>query len=405
MAGQDRQDFLKHRRMRQVTVHTGSAWLLALALGLAVYGMGCSPASSGESMSGTVAAEVVGLPAGLGVETVVVGLEVPWDLAFTPDGRILITERPGRIRLVAGGELQDEPYATLEVVHRSGAGLMGIALHPNFASNGYLYVCYTYRDGRVMYNRIARLTDQGNLATDHHVILDRIPGATRHDGCRIRFGPDGFLYATTGDATDPELSQDLESLAGKVLRLAEDGSVPPDNPFPGSPVYTWGHRNPQGLAWHDQTGDLFITEHGPDRDDEVNLLEPGQNYGWPEVTGAAGHADYVDAVLALTPTVAIAGAAFISGDAFPESWQGDLIFAALKSSHLQRVTLAGPDYRTVASRQVLFQDQFGRLRAVVMGPDGYLYFTTSNRDGRGRPRQGDDRLLRLGPLPRVGRGR
>ena len=370
--------------------------------------LACQPFASGTAggdANGTVAAEVVDLPQGLGVETVVEGLEIPWDLAFTPDGRILITERPGRIRVVKDGALQDAPYATIEVFHRSEAGLMGITLHPDFASSGYLYVCYTYREGRSTYNRIARLTDQGDGANDHHVILDRIPGATRHDGCRIRFGPDGYLYATTGDATDPGLSQDLDSLAGKVLRMAADGSVPPDNPFPGSLVYTWGHRNPQGLDWHPVTGDIFITEHGPSEDDEVNLLEPGKNYGWPEVTGAPGVPEYVDSTLALTPTVAIAGAAFVTGDKLPDAWQGNLVFAALKSSHLQRVALEPPDYRAVASRQTLFQDKFGRLRAVVMGPDGYLYFTTSNRDGRGRPRDGDDRLLRLGPLSDAPPGR
>ena len=378
--------------------------LTVIALVIVLFTVACQPFSSGTASSetgGAVAAEVVGLPAGLGVETVVEGLEIPWDLAFTPNGRILITERPGRIRVVRDGALQETPYAAIEVFHRSEAGLMGIALHPDFIANGYLYVCYTYREGRSTFNRIARLTDRGDQAADHHVILDRIPGATRHDGCRIRFGPDGYLYATTGDATDPGLSQDLDSLAGKVLRIGADGSVPPDNPFPGSLVYTWGHRNPQGLDWHPATGDLFITEHGPSEDDEVNVLEPGLNYGWPETTGAPGIPGYVDSTLALTPTVAIAGSAFVTGDGLPEAWQGNLVFAALKSSHLQRVELAPPDYRTVASRQTLFQGRFGRLRAVVMGPDGYLYFTTSNRDGRGSPRQGDDRLLRLGPLPSI----
>ncbi len=387
--------------MSRVSARVLFACLLVTALLL----VACQPFASGTAggeTNGAVAAEVVDLPAGLGVETVVEGLEIPWDLAFTPDGRILITERPGRVRLVKDGALQEAPYATIQVFHRSEAGLMGIALHPDFASNGYLYVCYTYREGRSTFNRIARLTDRGDLADDHHVILDRIPGATRHDGCRIRFGPDGYLYATTGDATDPGLSQDLDSLAGKVLRMGADGSVPPNNPFPDSLVYTWGHRNPQGLDWHPATGDPFITEHGPDRDDEVNLLELGENYGWPEVTGAAGHPEYVDSTLALTPTVAIAGAAFVTGKSFPEAWHGNLVFAALKSSHLQRVELAPPDYRAVASRQVLFQGRFGRLRAVVMGPDGYLYFTTSNRDGRGSPRQNDDRLLRLGPSPAPG---
>lgn len=382
----------------------GQTWQLPL-LATALLFLACQPFASDTAGGGTVAAEVVAIPGGLGVETVAEGLEIPWDLAFTPDGRILITERPGRIRLVKDGFLQGAPYATIDVFHRSEAGLMGIALNPDFASNGYLYVCYTYREGRSTFNRIARLTDQGDRGTDHHVVLDHIPGATRHDGCRIRFGPDGYLYATTGDATDPGLSQDLESLAGKVLRMTADGDAPPDNPFPGSLVYTWGHRNPQGLDWHPVTGDPFITEHGPNEDDEVNILLPGKNYGWPEVTGAAGDPEYVDSTLALTPTVAIAGAAFVTGDRLPGAWRGNLVFAALKSSHLQRVELEPPDYRAVASRQTLFQGQFGRLRAVVMGPDGRLYFTTSNRDGRGSPREGDDKLLRLGPLPVAPQGR
>ena len=376
--------------------------LVPCLLAAAPFLLACQPPASGAVVGdagGTVAAEVVDLPAGLAVETVVEGLEVPWDLAFTPDGRILITERPGRIRVVTNGILQPIPYATIEAFHSSEAGLMGITLHPNFAVNGHLYVCYTYREGRSTFNRIARLTDQGEQAVDHHVILDHIPGANRHDGCRIRFGPDGYLYATTGDATDPALAQDLDSLAGKVLRMTADGAVPLDNPFPASLVYTWGHRNPQGLDWHPVTGDLFITEHGPDRDDEVNVLEPGKNYGWPEITGASGAPGYVDSALSLTPTVAIAGAAFVTGNSFPKAWRGNLVFAALKSSHLQRVVLEPPDFRVLASRQTLFQGEFGRLRAVVMGPDGYLYFTTSNRDGRGSRRQGDDRLLRLGPLP------
>ncbi len=342
------------------------------------------------------------IPEGIRVETVAEGLEIPWDLAFPPDGRILITERPGRIRVVEEGALQAEPYATLNVAHVSEAGLMGIALHPDFARNGHLFVCYTYRDdaGRWL-NRIARLTEREGRGADHRTILDAIPGASRHDGCRIRFGPDGYLYATTGDATAPELAQDLDSLAGKVLRLTAEGAAPAENPFPNSPVYTYGHRNPQGLAWHPETGDLFSAEHGPDRDDEVNRLEPGGNYGWPRVTGVAGNPRFLDPLLSLTPTVAIAGAAFYSEGRLAHSWEGNLLFTALKGSHLQRVALEPPEFRSVRFREVLFRNEFGRLRAVAMAPDGYVYLTTSNRDGRGRPRPGDDRLLRLTPLPPV----
>jgi glucose/arabinose dehydrogenase len=335
------------------------------------------------------------------VETVAEDLEVPWALGFAPDGRIFITERPGRIRVVQGGVLQKEPFAVLQqVVSNSESGLMGVALHPNFADNHHVFVCYTYQNASgKLRNRVARLTDTDGQGLDHQIIVDDIPGSRNHDGCRIGFGPDGKLYVTMGDAQDSALAQDLDSLAGKVLRLEADGSVPPDNPFPGSYVYTYGHRNPQGMAWHPKTGDLFITEHGPDRNDEVNLLVPGSNYGWPEVTGKARSDKFVPSIMSFTPTIAIAGASFYSGDKLHPAWEGDLIFAALKASQLQRVTLAPPDFRTVASSQVWFNGEFGRLRAVAVSPDGHLYFTTSNRDGRGNPRAGDDRLMRLVPVP------
>ena len=358
---------------------------------------------SGSSPENTlITLDISEIPDFVGVETIAEGLEIPWDLAFTPDGRILITERPGRVRVFADGELQAEPYANIDVAHVSEAGLMGIALHPGFSNNGHLFICYTYRDASGgLFNRIARLTDRDNRGIDHQTILDGIPGASRHDGCRIRFGPDGYLYATTGDATEPALAQDLDSLAGKVLRVAADGSVPPDNPLPDSYIYTYGHRNPQGLDWNPLTGELFITEHGPSQDDEVNLLEPGKNYGWPMVTGTSGSAEYVDPMLALTPTIAIAGAAFYSEGMLPSSWNGSLFFTALKGSHLQRVTLEPPEYREVLTREILYKGELGRLRAVSMSPDGHLYLTTSNRDGRGSPRSEDDRLLRLVPsLPR-----
>jgi len=350
---------------------------------------------------------IIGSPSGEGTpgrvvaETFVEGLEVPWALAFTPGGRILVTERPGRIRLVENGALQEQPLATLEVASVSEAGLMGIALDPDFSANGHLYVCYTYRGpGGSLLNRVARLTESvRGTAGDHRVLLDALPGGRNHNGCRLGFGPGGMLYATMGDAGDRSNAQSMDSPAGKVLRLMPDGSVPPDNPFPGSYVYTLGHRNPQGMDWHPVTGDLFITEHGPSRNDEVNIPEPGGNYGWPGVLGQAGAAGFVDPILTFTPTLALAGAAFYTGDRLPETWSNNLIFANLKASHLHRVTLDPSDHRTVVSRTRLFEGEFGRLRAVAMGPDGFLYFTTSNRDGRGRPRPGDDHIMRLVALP------
>jgi glucose/arabinose dehydrogenase len=339
-------------------------------------------------------------------EVVAEGLEVPWELVFPPDGRILVTERPGRVRVIRNGALQQAPWATLPVASVSESGLMGMALHPQFATNGHLYVCYTYRDsGGRLANRVARLTDVEGRGVNHQVVLDGIPGAPIHDGCRLGFGPDGKLYVAMGDAAAAGQAQNLGSLSGKVLRLEADGSAPIDNPFPGSYIYTYGHRNPQGLAWHPVTGDLFITEHGPDTNDEVNILHPGGNYGWPDILGAVNNPRFRDPILTFTPTIAPAGAAFYSGQPAaggPASWEGNFLFANLKASHLHRVILAPPNFRTVLSHQRLFEGQFGRLRAVAMAPDGYLYFTTSNRDGRGAPRPGDDKVLRLAPAPSVG---
>jgi aldose sugar dehydrogenase len=358
-------------------------------------------ARPGGSNVQDVTIEVSQVPEQVTAEVVAEGLEVPWELAFTPDGRILVTERPGRIRVIQDGTLQEEPFAVLEpVVSTSESGLMGLALHPNFAVNGHLFVCYTYQnENGDLRNRVARLTDANGVGVDHQVILDDIPGAPRHNGCRLGFGPDRKLYVAMGDATESETAQNLESPSGKILRLEADGSVPADNPFPGSYVYTYGHRNPQGIDWHPETGDLFITEHGPDVNDEINILEPGGNYGWPEVTGAAGDSRFIDPILSFTPTIAIAGAAFYAGDQLAASWEGNFIAAALKGAHLQRVTLEPPEFRTVLSNQRLFEGEFGRLRAVALSPDGYLYFTTSNHDGRGSPQPGDDKVLRLVPAP------
>jgi aldose sugar dehydrogenase len=348
-----------------------------------------------------VTIEVTQVPEEVTAEIMAEGLEVPWELAFTPDGRTLVAERPGRIRVIQERTLQEEPFAVLEqVVNTSESGLMGMALHPDFAANGHLFVCYTYRnENGDLRNRVARLTDVNGIGTDHRIILDDMPGAPRHDGCRLGFGPDRKLYMAMGDATESETAQDLDSLSGKILRLEADGSVPADNPFPGSYVYTYGHRNPQGMDWHPETSDLFITEHGPDVNDEINILQPGGNYGWPEVTGVAGDSQFINPILSFTPTIAIAGAAFYSGDRLASSWQGNFIAATLKGEHLQRVTLEPPEFRTVLSNQRLFEGEFGRLRAVALSPDGYLYFTTSNHNGRGSPQPEDDKVLRLVPAP------
>ncbi|MEK7246381.1 MAG: PQQ-dependent sugar dehydrogenase, partial [Pseudomonadota bacterium] len=235
---------------------------------------------------------------GYRVETWIAGLEAPWSLVFLPDDRALVSERPGRIRLIRGGALEPEPYAVLDVATGGEGGLMGLALHPDFPRVPFVYAMHTYFPGPLAafhrQNRVVRLRDQGGRGGFDRVVFDRIPGAFNHNGGRIGFGPDGMLYVATGDTYEAELAQDRNSLAGKILRLTPEGEVPADNPFPASPIYSLGHRNPQGLAWHPASGDLFVSEHGPSGEfglsahDEINVVVPGGNYGWPKAVGAPG---------------------------------------------------------------------------------------------------------------------
>jgi glucose/arabinose dehydrogenase len=321
------------------------------------------------------------------VEVIATRLEVPWALAFAPDGRLFVTERPGRIRVVRDGRLRPEPIAALPVAAVGEGGLMGLALDPAFAETGHLYVCHTASKRGTLINRVVRLTLGDGTAGNARVLLDDLPGASIHDGCRIKFGPDGKLYVTAGDAAEPRLAQRRDSLAGKILRLNADGTVPADNPFPGSPVYSLGHRNPQGLAW-DPAGRLFAAEHGPSGHDEVNHILPGRNYGWPEVQGRSGDGRYAEPILESgSDTWAPSGIAFLGHDLF---------VAGLRGRRLLRLTFT-PDGSRVTRLSTVLDRAWGRLRDVVLGPDGALYVATSNRDGRGSPAPDDDRILKVTP--------
>ena len=343
----------------------------------------------------------------LGVDTVARGLDVPWAIAFAPDGRIFVTERVGRIRVIESGVLNAGSWATLPVSAQGEAGLMGITLAPDFATTGELYVVGTFaRDGALV-NRVIRLTEENGRGVRPTVILDSIPAAVFHAGDAVAFGPDGFLYVGTGDAREPSRAQDDGSPAGKILRMQRDGSPAPGNPQPGSLVYARGVRNPQGLTWDPATGQAFATDHGPSgfpneyfrRDrDELNVANHGANLGWPTVSGAARDRRFTPPLVEWSsPGMAPSGAAFYPGPV--AEWRGSVFVAALKGEQLRRVVVARDStapagWRAVADER-LFVGRFGRLRAVAMGPDGFLYFTTSNRDGRGRPRPGDDLLLRV----------
>ena len=331
----------------------------------------------------------------LRIETVASGLEVIWSLAFAPDGRLFFTERPGRIRVIVDGQLREEPVATIDVAEStSEGGLMGLALDPIFERNGHVYVMYTYDGESGVMNRVSRFTVEGNRTSGEKVLLDRIPGAVNHDGGRVAFGPDRKLYVTTGDALMEDAPQDRQSLAGKILRINPDGSIPEDNPFPGSPVYSYGHRNPEGLAWQPGTDLLYSTEHGPVGNDEVNRIERGKNYGWPVVQGQANEREFVDPLAVYSPSVAPAGATFYASESIPQ-WTGSFFFGTLRGEHLHRIVFdrAGE----VAEQERLYQGEYGRIRSVAQGPDGALYFGTSNQDGRGTPAEADDRILRIVP--------
>jgi glucose/arabinose dehydrogenase len=345
--------------------------------------------------------QFAGTPPDLKIEVLVRGLDTPWAIDFAPDGKIFITERPGRIRIVEGGRLLPEPWMTLEVVTVGEAGLMGLAIDPQFAQNRFLYVAYTYRaaNGRLQ-NRLVRLREDPKTAKGSldKVLIDNVAGANNHDGGRVKFGPDGKLYWTTGDAQTTSLAQRLSSLNGKILRLNADGSIPADNPFPNSYVYSYGHRNPQGLAWQPKTQRLYSTEHGPSGfqgccRDEVNYIEPGKNYGWPEIRADETREAMVPPVIhaGTSETWAPAGAAFVTQG----PWAGSLLSTGLRGQTLYRVVLDANDPRKAEKLERYFYRQFGRLRDIVEGPDGNLYLLTSNRDGRGSPKDDDDRVIRL----------
>jgi glucose/arabinose dehydrogenase len=315
-------------------------------------------------------------------------LEIPWSLDFLPDDDIIFTERPGRVRLIDAEEgLLPEPLLTIdEVAHNGEGGLLGITAHPDFEDNHFIYVYYTYREDGVIYNKVVRYIEENRQLTDAQVIIDSIPGGRNHNGGRISFGPDGLLYITTGDAGESSLSQDLGSLAGKILRITDEGNIPEDNPFQDSPVYTLGHRNPQGLAW-DEHGRLWATEHGPSARDELNLIEAGSNYGWPEITGDDTASDMESPVIhSGSQTWAPSGAAYLNGSVF---------FAGLRGQSLYEVSIDSDDDLDSVELQEHFNGEFGRLRDVVAGPDGNLYILTSNQDGRGLPVSGDDRIIRV----------
>jgi glucose/arabinose dehydrogenase len=308
-------------------------------------------------------------------ETVATGLTTPWGLAFLPDGSALVSQRDnGRIMQVRpGGGTPREVYRVPGVVHQGEGGLLGLAVAKDFASTSLVYAYYTSNAD----NRIARFT-LNNPAPQ--VIFTGIDKAANHNGGRIAFGPDGMLYAGTGDAGTGSAAQDPNDTNGKILRLTPDGKPAPGNPFPGSPVWSLGHRNVQGLAW-DGNGTMYGIEFGQNTWDEVNVIQPGKNYGWPVVEGKGGNSKYTNPIVQWHTDEASPSGAAIAGRT--------LYVAALKGQRLWTVPLDG------GATKAELSGRYGRLRTVAIAPDGALWLTTSNTDGRGSPKDGDDRILRF----------
>ncbi len=372
-----------------------------------------------------------GVPSGITpveweVETVAEGLKSPWALALPADGRIYFTERVGRLSVIDSAGAKPRLLARIpDVAVGTGlnyvAGLLGFALDPAFPAEPYFYLYYTYAEKGALFNRLVRYRLQGDSAVPDRVLMDGIPGSPWENGGRVAFGRDGKLYLSTGGSIGgPQIgssgavrgrdydAQNLNSVLGKILRLERDGTVPADNPFPGSPVYSYGFRNSQGLAWHPVTGALYSTEHGPPGGwDELNRLEAGRNYGWPIFKGNTASLKVnairfqspkqwnVRPVAIFTPAIAPSGAGFYDGRRFPQ-WTNSLFIATLAGSHLHRIELT-PDGYGVACEERLLTHGYGRIRFVVEGPDGYLYFTTTNQDYPQTAKAYDDRILRIVP--------
>jgi glucose/arabinose dehydrogenase len=321
-----------------------------------------------------------------GIAVVAEKLQTPWSIVMSKDGRVFFTERIGTIRMInANGTLAHDPVGYIRVDQVGEGGLLGIDLHPNFTSNHKIYIYHTYSNSSGIYNRVMLLVENENKIVDSQIILDGIPGGRFHDGGRLKFGPDNKLYISTGDTGIAELSQNKSSLAGKILRINDDGTIPIDNPFPGSAIYAYGFRNVQGLTWDLETRELYASDHGATGNDEINVVRAGSNYGWP-YDECSNDGKYTAPVICFNPSIAPSGIAIPNSSKL--GYNGDLLLATLKGSHLRSIDLYSGEQNNILVG-------YGRLRDVVEGDNGSLFVLTSNTDGRGLIQENDDKILRI----------
>lgn len=326
-----------------------------------------------------------------GIRIIAQNLDVPWAIDIAVDNRIFFTEKPGRLGMIhANGTLASEPVVNIHTEDIGEAGLMGLALHPNFTQNHIMYVYHTYANNGGLYNKVLMLTEKNNKIVNSKTVLDGIPASDSNNGGRIKFGPDGKIYVSTGDSETPELAQNTKSLAGKLLRLNDDGTIPDDNPIPESPVYSYGHRDIQGFAWHPITKKLYASEHGPAGNDEVNIIEPGSNYGWPiEVCNhstSSAPIRFETPEYCFNPEIAPSGLTIAASNKL--GYQNDILFTTLRGSHLHHI-----DLETRIQDNVLVG--YGRLSDIVEAHDGSLYVLTTNRNAIGIGNANDDHILQI----------
>jgi len=358
-----------------------------------IFQTGCIKKSESQVYIGSTAVDTT---------TIISNLDTPWEILWGPDNYIWFTERQGKVSRLNPETGERNIILTIDDVFENGeGGLLGMVLHPDFPEQPIVYLVYNYASGALIRERLVRYTWNGGTLVNQEILINDIEANSYHDGSRLAFGPYGKLYMSTGDAGNTANSQNTNSLNGKILRINPDGSIPSDNPFPDSYIWASGLRNSQGLVFSPD-GYLYGSDHGPSTDDEINLLEQARNYGWPDITGFCdqpGEITYCnnnnirEPLAAWTPTLAVAGIDYYNHPDIPE-WQHSILMTTLKAGKLVSLKLSS-DGLSITGQSEWFVNNYGRLRDICISPDGRIFIAVSNRDGRGTPRPGDDRIVQI----------